>query len=65
MKIDFILNDLIENSFNEEYIEKRLNNKDALRFIEQGIYNKDEIVKMAKERYIDRLAHEQYIFSLS
>ena len=65
MKIDFILNDLIENSFNEEYIEKRLNKKDVLIFIEQGIYNKDEIIKMSKERCIDRLAQEQYIFSLS
>lgn len=65
MNIDFILNDLIENSFDNKYIKKRLSKKDALTFISKSNWSEENIIEKAKERYIDRLIHEQYIFSLS
>ena len=65
MNIDFILNDLIKNSFDNKYIQKRLAQKDALELISKNNWSEENIIEKAKERHIDRLNHEHYIFSLS
>lgn len=65
IELSILLNDIIEKSFNKDYINKRIKENDVSFLMKNNNLNFDSLVSLAKDKNLKNLIRENYIFSLS